>query len=121
MVVLTYQKRRLNLAKIGLVNDIFISVNSIDIGRKMLATDGKEHQGRLSYEDGISLAMTSFQEAQTRAECELLILAEETFLRQELHFCHPANTITRSSLTQAIQGFVDAMPCRKPWYDLAYH
>ncbi|GHU17662.1 hypothetical protein FACS1894163_08850 [Spirochaetia bacterium] len=96
------------MAKIGLVNDIFSSVNSIDLGRKGLATDGNEHEGRISYESGISLAMISFQEAQITADCELLILTEETFLRQELHFCHPADTITRSSLTQAIQSFVDA-------------
>jgi hypothetical protein len=99
------------LAKTGLVNDIFTSVNSIDLGRKGVATDGKEHQGRISYEVGISVAMTSFQEAQIRADCELLILAEETFLRQELHFCHANDTITRNSLTQAIQDFDDALRC----------
>ncbi|GHV76147.1 hypothetical protein AGMMS49942_09680 [Spirochaetia bacterium] len=52
--------------------------------------------------------MASFQEAQKSADCEILILSEEAFLRQELHFCHPADTITRSSLTQAIQSFGDA-------------
>ncbi|GHV78321.1 hypothetical protein AGMMS49944_01120 [Spirochaetia bacterium] len=101
------------MGKIGLVNDIFISVNSIDIGRKMLATDGKEHQGRLSYEDGISLALTSFQEAQTSADCELLILSEQAFLEQELHFCHDNDVITRNSLTQAIQDFEDSLRCLK--------
>jgi hypothetical protein len=93
----------------GLLNNIFISINAIDFGRKMLATDGKEHQGRLSYEDGISTAMSSFQEAQIMAKCELLILAEETFLQQELQFCDPIDSITRNSLTQAIQSFEDSL------------
>ncbi|GHU76018.1 hypothetical protein FACS189461_3070 [Spirochaetia bacterium] len=93
----------------GLVNKIFTSVNSIDIGRKGLAADGKEHQGRLSYEDGILSAMAGFQEAQMTVGCELLILAEETFLQQELHYCEPDDAITLSSLTQAIQGFEDSL------------
>jgi hypothetical protein len=75
----------------------------------MLAANGNEHQGRLSYESGISSAMTCFREAQTAADCELLILAEETFLQQELQYCESADTITRNSLTQAIQSFEDAL------------
>jgi hypothetical protein len=77
----------------------------------MLATDGKEHQGRLSYESGISSALTTFQETKITAKCELLILSEETFLEQELQYCHHADTITRNSLTQAIQDFEDALRC----------
>jgi hypothetical protein len=96
------------LDQTGLVNNILISVNSIDLGRKGLAADGGEHQGRLHYESGISLAMTCFQEAQKTADCEVLLLAEETFLQQELHYCEADDTITRSSLTQAIQSFRDA-------------
>jgi hypothetical protein len=97
------------LDQTGLVNKIFTSVNSIDIGRKGLAADGNERQGRLSYEVGISLALSSFQEAQKTAGCELLILVEETFLQQELQYCHPDDIITRNSLTQAIQSFEDAL------------
>jgi hypothetical protein len=97
------------LDQTGLLNKIFTSVNSIDLGRKELATDGKEHEGRLFYESGISLAMTSFQEAQATADCKLLILAEETFLQQELHYCEDDDSITLSSLTQAIQSFEDSL------------
>jgi hypothetical protein len=75
----------------------------------MLDTDGREHEGRISYGDGISLALTSFQEAQTVADCKLLVLAEETFLQQELQYCDASDTITRNSLTQAIQSFDDAL------------
>jgi hypothetical protein len=88
---------------------IFNSVYNIDLGRKGFDTDGGEHQGRLSYEDGISSAMASFQEVQTTADCELLIVAEETFLQQELNYCDAGDAITLSSLTQAIQNFEDAL------------
>ncbi|GHV04866.1 hypothetical protein FACS189485_11000 [Spirochaetia bacterium] len=37
------------------------------------------------------------------------LLAEDTFLQQELNYCHPDDTITRNSLTQAIQSFEDAL------------
>jgi hypothetical protein len=97
------------LDKTGLLSKIFISVNSIDLGRKGLATDSKEHQGRLHYEGGISLAMSCFQEAQKTKDCELLILAEETFLKQEFNYCEDDDSITLSSLTQAIQSFEDSL------------
>jgi hypothetical protein len=54
-------------------------------------------------------SMTSFQEAQTTGDCETLILAEQAFLEQELHFCHKNDDITRNSLIQAIQDFEDAL------------
>ena len=37
----------------------------IDNGRRGLNTDGQEHEGRLSYEVGISSALSIFQEIQT--------------------------------------------------------
>jgi hypothetical protein len=79
------------------------------LGRKGLSSDGKEHEGRISYENGISSALAAFKEAQSLADCQIIILSEETFVRQELQFCHADDTITRSSLTQAIQGFEDAL------------
>jgi hypothetical protein len=35
------------------------------------------------------------------------------FLEQELQFCDESDTITRNSLTQAIQSFEDALRCLK--------
>jgi hypothetical protein len=101
------------LDQIGLVNNILQAVVSLDGGRKGFATNGKEHEGRLSYEYGISTAMASFQEAQTTEDCETLILVEQAFLEQELHFCHENDTITRNSLVQAIQDFDNALRCLK--------
>ena len=38
-----------------------------------------------------------------------MILVELTFLQQDFQFCHESDTITRNSLTQAIQNFEDAL------------
>jgi hypothetical protein len=89
---------------------VFIA-NDIDMGRKGLAVDGKEHEGRISYEKGITGAATAFQEAQTTADPHIIIFAELVFLQQELQFCHESDTDTHSSLTQAIQSFEDALRC----------
>jgi hypothetical protein len=93
----------------GLINKIFFSVENIDLGRKCFTIDGQEHEGRISYEDGISTALTTFQEVQTSADPQTLILAEYTFLEQELQFSNEADTDTRSSLSQAIRSFDDAL------------
>jgi hypothetical protein len=49
------------LAKIGLLRNIYEVALAIDSGRKGFATRGKEQEGRINYEDGISAAMSSFQ------------------------------------------------------------
>jgi hypothetical protein len=50
----------------GLVSKILFSSENIDLGRKSLATDGREHEGRLFYEDGIATASAAFQAASNR-------------------------------------------------------
>jgi hypothetical protein len=104
----------------GLINKVFFSVENIDLGRKGAATDGKEHAGRISYEDGISSALTSFEEAQTSADPQTLILTEYTFLEQELMFSNEADTDTRSSLSQAIHSFDDALLSLEAVEDAGY-
>jgi hypothetical protein len=81
---------------------------SIDAGRKGFAIKGKADEGRISYEKGISKAMSAFQEAQHSSDCQAIILAEYTFLIQELSFCDEHDKDSLSSLTQAIQSFDDA-------------
>jgi hypothetical protein len=98
---------------VGFLNSIAYHSNSIDLGRRGLATDGEEHEGRIHYEDGISGALSAFQEAGHSVEPQIPILAELTFLQQEFQFCNEADAITRSSLTQAIQSFEDALRCLK--------
>jgi hypothetical protein len=91
------------------INNIFQAVVNIDFGRKGLATDGEEHNGRIHYENGIYTALSAFKEVQTSADPQTLILAELAFLQQELQFCHETDTDTQSSLTQAVQSFEDAL------------
>jgi hypothetical protein len=97
----------------GLLNSIVDSAFFIDRGRKGLATDGNEHEGRINYERGISGALSAFQEAQSSIDPQALILVELTFLQQEFQFCNEADIIARNSLTQAIQSFEDALRCLK--------
>jgi hypothetical protein len=82
----------------------------IDQGRKWLDTDGLEHEGRISYRTGLSLALAAFKDAQTIAAENLAfpLGAEYTFLYQEFHFCAVSDTKTKNSLIQAIQDFDDA-------------
>jgi hypothetical protein len=97
------------LAQIGLINRINEAALSIDSGRKGFAIIGKEREGRISYEDGISEAMAAFQEAQTLADPETLILAEYTFITQEFQFSEKDDKDARNSLTKAIDSFKDAI------------
>jgi len=105
----------------GLVNSILLGAANIDKGRKRLATDGLEHSGRLSYEFGISTALNTFRNAKTSADPRIMIMIELTFLQQELQFCNEADTITLSSLTQAIQSFEDALRSLKIVEDSALY
>jgi hypothetical protein len=86
-------------------------VIDIDAGRKGFTINGQEHEGHISFDRGISGSLSAFQEAQSTADPQTLILAELAFLQQELQFCHEADTDTKSSLTQATQSFEDALRC----------
>jgi hypothetical protein len=52
--------------------------------------------------------MIAFKEAQATADPQIMILAEYTFLTQELQFCEKTDKDSLSSLTQALQSFDDA-------------
>jgi len=104
----------------GLTLDISDAAINIDSGRKGFATRGKAEEGRLSYEKGIAQALSAFQEAKATADPETIILAEYTFLSQELEFCEKTDKDTLSSLTQAIQSFDDAFLALKAVEGLHY-
>ena len=93
---------------IGLINNINDAALAIDYGRKGFAARGKAEEGRLAYEYGISLALSTFKDAQSTIDPRIIILVEYTFLNQELQFCDKTDTDSLSSLTQAIQSFDDA-------------
>ena len=90
----------------GLIGNIANATLAIDFGRKGFATKGRAEEGRISYETGISLALSTFRDAQSTVDPLTIILIEYTFLNQELQFCEEPDTDSRSSLTQAIQSFV---------------
>jgi len=92
----------------GLVDSIITATASIDSGRKGFAIRGKEQEGRINYEDGIALAMETFQEAQATADPQIILLAEYTFISQELEFCEKTDKAAINSLSRAIRFFDDA-------------
>ena len=92
----------------GLVYSIISATANIDSGRKGFATRGKAEEGRISYELGIANALAAFKEAQATTDPQIMILAEYTFLTQELQFCEKTDKDSLNSLTQAIQYFDDA-------------
>lgn len=102
-------KQKRNMELTDLLDSIFSGATSIDEGRKNLAIDGLEHAGRLLYKKGISTALDTFRKARDSADPLTMILIELSFLQQEFQFCDETDTITRSSLTQAIQSFEDAL------------
>jgi hypothetical protein len=105
---------------ISFLNNLASHANDIDMGRKGFAIDGKEHEGRIAYETGIVAALTAFHDAQIAGDPQTLILAELAFLQQELQFCNEADTNTKSSLTQAIQSFEDALRSLEAVHDTGY-
>jgi hypothetical protein len=110
------------LEKIGLTLKISDAAIAIDFGRKGFATRGKEHEGRLSYERGISEAMSAFQEAQASADPLTIILAEYTFISQELEFYEKTDKETLNSLKKAMRFFDDAFLAIKAVEDkTSYH
>jgi len=92
----------------GLVDSIIFATSSIDSGRKGFAIIGKEREGRINYEKGIAVAMTAFKEAQATADPETILLAEYTFITQELQFCEKTDKLAIKSLSRAIRFFDDA-------------
>jgi hypothetical protein len=95
----------------GLQDSIVTGVMDIYRGREWLDTEGLEGAGRVSYNNGLSLAFETFTEAQKIAPTDLNtpIIAEQAYLTQELQFCAPSDTKTRNSLITAIQSFDDAL------------
>jgi len=100
-----------NLDPIGYVRSITQAAAAIDIDRKGFAIIGKEREGRISYEKGIAEPLSAFQEASATdvatatADPQTIILAEYTFLSQELQFCDKSDKDSLTSLNQAIQSF----------------
>ena len=97
----------------GLLSSIYDAAINIDFGRKGLATRGKAEEGLVSYEDGVNRALSAFRDASDQnfgsaIDPKIIILAEYTFLTQELQLCEKTDNDTLNSLTAAVQSFDDA-------------
>ena len=101
------------MAKITLSDRAIQAVVFINTGRIGLFTPGKESQGRISWQVGMSQSQAIFQEAQESVDPRTIILVEVAFLQQELNFADEADSKTRSSLKKAIDSFRDAIACIK--------
>jgi hypothetical protein len=101
------------LDPIGLLARVFEATSNIHAGRKGFATRGKEREGRISYETGIAEALSVFAEAQATGDPQTIILAEYTFIAQELEFCDEGDVDVFGSLVKATRSFDDAFVCLK--------
>jgi hypothetical protein len=88
----------------------------IDLGRKGLATEGGESEGRILFAAGLLDALAVFKEVSdlrsaAKADCnlEILILVEHAYLTEELRYCSPKEPMAIASVTQAIAFFDDAL------------
>ena len=95
----------------GLLDKIIDATAAIDYGRKGFAIRGKADEGRISYENGIAAALSTFKDAQSTIDPKIIVIVEYTFLNQEIQFCDPSDKDSLSSLTEAIQSFKDALRC----------
>jgi hypothetical protein len=57
-----------------------------------LQSEENPEEGRLSYERGISQALSAFRDARSTTDPEIIILVEYTFLVQEFQFCDKTDT-----------------------------
>ena len=87
----------------GLVLKVSEAAVLIDYGRKGFAIRGKADEGRISYEEGISAALSAFKDAQSTVDPYTIVLIEYTFLNQELQFCNPSDNDSLSSLTVTVK------------------
>jgi hypothetical protein len=92
----------------GLIDRINEAAANIDVGRKGFAITGKERAGRISYERGITVALSAFKKAQASADPQIIIVAEHAFLSQELQLCNESDKIAYASLKLAIESLDDA-------------
>ncbi|GHU75226.1 hypothetical protein FACS189461_1060 [Spirochaetia bacterium] len=94
--------------KIGLVDRVTTAVVNIALGRRYLAAIGRENEGGPPYHQGLTDAVLFFDEVYAEKDLDLMLLAERTFLMQELHSCDPADAAALSSAQQAVDSFADA-------------
>jgi hypothetical protein len=84
------------------------AVFAIARGRIGLRTHGQEHEGHISFEQGLTEAMEVFIDAQASRDPFLMLLAETVYVGQELASSRPEETEGHASCESAMQSFDDA-------------
>ena len=87
---------------------------------KVLPPEEKRKKGVFPMRTALPRAMTAFKEAQATADPQTIILAEYTFLTQELEFCEKSDKESINSLTKAMQFFDDAFLALQAVEDSGY-
>jgi hypothetical protein len=108
------------MEKTGLVvRKIVQAVYNIDLGRKGLATEGEEGEGRRLFSDGLLSALAVFKAVWANAanDLETLILAELAYLTGERQYCNSAEPGVLASMNQAIESFNNALRALKTVQD----
>ncbi|GHT69900.1 hypothetical protein FACS189452_10670 [Bacteroidia bacterium] len=84
---------------------------NIDLGRKKLAIEGGEIEGRRLFSKGLLSALSIFKEIYDNAidDIAIAILAEHAYLTEERRHCGTAESGVLASMTQAIASFNDAL------------
>lgn len=93
---------------VGLIKKLNDAANLIFFGRTARRTHGQTEQGLGNFEQGLVLAMQVFDEALVSADPFLMLLAEYTFVVQELESGCPEEKEALTSYRAARSAFDDA-------------
>jgi hypothetical protein len=85
------------------------AVEKIAAGRLGLEIDGSEHEGMVTFSQGTKIAALLYTEAMNSGDCELMIVAEYTYLGKELEYAEDNEGGAEASAAAAIQAFDDAL------------
>jgi hypothetical protein len=96
------------MEKTGLSIDIARAAAMIARGQRNLEITGKAEAGLLDFQAGHALAMRTFQEAVASGDVELVMLAENLFVTQELSESKGDEPEATASAEAALQSFDDA-------------
>jgi hypothetical protein len=72
-------------------------------------TKGKEAQGLVFFAEGISGALQTFKDAQALNDPKIMIQAEQIFLRQDIKFCDPLDSLTIKNLERSLNFLNDSL------------
>jgi len=95
------------LEKTGLIADMVAAVASIAAGRSTFEIDGREHEGMVNFKEGMAAAYTLYEDGIQSGDCELMLLAEYTYLSEEAEYSEPDQKGADASAAAALQSFDD--------------